>query len=158
MSDVDILQYALTLEHLEGAMYKEMLATKILTGKDLQYLQSFGEHESDHVDALTKALQAAGVEPWRLCPNITSRPLIAVTRFSVLPKLPRIQASAPIKGQQRKLPTRIIWQPQASIMQVEARHAAMINVLLGMKPAPDAVTASLTMDEVLQRVNPILGK
>jgi hypothetical protein len=44
-----------------------------------------------------------------------------------------------------------------SIVQVEARHAAIINSLLGIKPVPAAVTPSLTVDEVLQLVNPILG-
>src|SRR4051794_35250154 len=69
MSDVDILKYALALEHLESAMYKAMLATNILTGMEMQYLQGIGEHEAVHVDALTKALQAAGAEPVAALPE-----------------------------------------------------------------------------------------
>ncbi|MEZ4676982.1 MAG: ferritin-like domain-containing protein [Caldilineaceae bacterium] len=63
LSDIDILQFALTLEHLEARMYRDMLATNILTGKEMQYFQSFGAHEAAHVDALTSALSAAGADP-----------------------------------------------------------------------------------------------
>src|SRR5262245_43547909 len=63
MSDVDILQYALTLEHMEAAMYESMVAANIVTGKEQEYFRSMGEHEASHVSALMKALQAEGVEP-----------------------------------------------------------------------------------------------
>jgi hypothetical protein len=63
LTDVDILQFALSLEHLEARMYADMLATNILTDKELGYLQAFGGHEVAHVKALTDALTAAGATP-----------------------------------------------------------------------------------------------
>ena len=44
-----------------------------------------------------------------------------------------------------------------SIVQVEARHAAIVNLLMGIDPVPAAVTPSLTIDQVLQVVGPIMG-
>ena len=42
-------------------------------------------------------------------------------------------------------------------MQIEARHAALVNVMIGADPVPDAFTKSATMAEVLTKVGPILG-
>jgi hypothetical protein len=150
LTDVDILQFALTLEHLEAAMYRKMLAANILTGKELQYFQSFGQHEAAHVNGLTQGLQAAGVEPAMAMaeyqfPAFDSRQ--AILDFA---KVAEDSAAAAISNKD-------YLAVAGSIVQVEARHAAIINLLLGMDPVPAAVTSSLTVDEVLQQVNPILG-
>jgi hypothetical protein len=42
----------------------------------------------------------------------------------------------------------------ASIMQVEARHTALIRFLLDIPPVPDAFTPALTPAEVLAKVKP----
>ena len=63
LTDVDILQFALTLEHLEARMYREMLAKNILTGKDKSYFESFGSHEAAHVKAITDTLVSLGATP-----------------------------------------------------------------------------------------------
>jgi rubrerythrin len=157
LTDVDILQFALTLEHLESAMYQEMLAANILTGKELQYFQSFGQHEAAHVDGLTQALQAADVEPAMALaeyqfPAFDSRQ--AILQFAKVAEDIGIGA---YQGAAAAIDNKDYLAVAGSIVQVEARHAAIINSLLGIKPAPAAVTPSLTVDEVLQLVNPILG-
>src|SRR5690348_15284133 len=63
LTDVDIIQFALTLEHLEANMYQQMLAMPWASTKDAAYIQSFADHEAAHVEALTNALIAADVKP-----------------------------------------------------------------------------------------------
>ncbi|KAK5130325.1 hypothetical protein LTR08_002211 [Meristemomyces frigidus] len=68
MNDVDILRYALTLEHLEDKFYREGLAS--FTQADFatagfdntfyQNIQTISAHESTHVAFLTAALQSLG--------------------------------------------------------------------------------------------------
>ena len=42
-------------------------------------------------------------------------------------------------------------------MQIEARHAALVNLMVATDPVPDAFTKSATMAEVLAKVGPVLG-
>src|SRR3954449_3012908 len=51
--DIGVLNYALTLEHFENALYRGLLSTGLLTGKALAYATSYGAHENAHVQALT---------------------------------------------------------------------------------------------------------
>lgn len=157
LTDEDILQFALTLEHLEARMYEEMLATNLLTGKDLQYFTSFGQHEAAHVEALTQTLQGLGVEPVAAqesynFPAFDSRE--AILNFA---KTAEDIGVGAYQGAAAAISNKEILAAAGSIVQVEARHAAVVNFLLGLKPVPSAVTASLTVDEVNARVAPILG-
>lgn len=157
MTDVDILQYALTLEHLESAMYKAMLATNLLTGKVMEALQTFGDHEAAHVDALTKALQAAGAEPVNALPEYHFPALDSREAILNFAKMAEDIGVSAYQGVAAQIDNKDYLVAAASIMQVEARHAAIISVLLGLKPAPNAVTASLKAEDVVKKVNPILG-
>src|SRR5689334_12548015 len=58
--DIDILNYALTLEFLEATLYQTLVAGGKLQGKDLQYIQLFGQHEQAHVDAVQGTIQKLG--------------------------------------------------------------------------------------------------
>jgi len=158
MSDVDILQFALTLEHLEARMYKDMLATNILTGKELQYFQSFGAHEAAHVDALTAALSSAGVDPVQALDSYNFPPfnnrgdILNFARTAEELGVGAYQGAAPAISNADYLAA------AGSIVQIEARHAAIIRLLVDAPPAPNAVTPSLSVDQVLDVVNPILGQ
>lgn len=75
ISDADILNYALTLEHLEASFYEEGLKNYtqedfVKAGmKDPFYanLKEVASDEKDHVDFLTSALKAAGASPVTRC-------------------------------------------------------------------------------------------
>lgn len=157
LTDLDILQFALTLEHLEARMYRDMLATNLLSGKELTYLTSFGQHEAAHVEALTGTISSLGGEPVVAqesynFPAFDSRD--AILNFA---KTVEDIGVGAYQGAAAAITNKDILSAAGSIVQVEARHAAIINLLLGLNPVPNATTPSLTIDEVNARVGPVLG-
>jgi len=157
LSDIDILQFALTLEHLEANMYAGMLATNLLTGKEQAYFTSFGGHEAAHVKALTDTLTKLGANPVQAnakynFPAFDSRE--AILTFA---KTAEDIGVGAYQGAAAAITNKAILAAAGSIVQVEARHAAIVNLLLGLDPVPQPTTASLTIDEVKAKVGPILG-
>ena len=59
-SDVEILNYALTLELLEADAYKTALSLNVLTGRALDYFKQFAKHEQEHVEAVTATIKKLG--------------------------------------------------------------------------------------------------
>ncbi len=62
MGDIDILNYALTLEYLEAAFYKEALAKGALSGATKKYATVVAADEAAHVKALKGALGSKAVK------------------------------------------------------------------------------------------------
>ncbi len=157
LTDIDILQFALTLEHLTVRMYADMNATGLLTDKDKAYLESFGSHEVAHVAAITSTLTSLGATPVAAqaiynFPAFDSR--AAILNFA---KTAEDVGVGAYQGAAAAITNKDILAAAGSIVQIEARHAAMINLLLDLDPVPQAVTSSLTIDEVNAAVGPILG-
>ncbi|KAM3498778.1 hypothetical protein MY10362_007920 [Beauveria mimosiformis] len=75
ITDADILQYALTLEHLEDTFYRDGLAmyseqdfnSAGFDSKVYNNIKTIASDEAAHVDFLTKGLKAAGANPTAAC-------------------------------------------------------------------------------------------
>lgn len=157
LTDVDILQFALTLEHLEARMYKDMLATNILTGKELTYFQNFGAAEAAHVDALTSALSAAGAQPVQAKASYNFPAFNNRGDILNFAKVAEDIGVGAYQGAAAAISNKAYLAAAGSILQIEARHATVINILIGTDPVPAAFTSSLTVQQVLDKVNPVLG-
>ena len=155
-TDLDILQYALTLEHLEDAAYRFAIGSGLLSGTALKYFQQFGAHEATHVATLTKVITSLGGTPvaeqakYNL-PALTSQQGI-LTYFQVVEEL----GAAAYLGQAPRLQSPDLLTAAVSIHNVEAQHAAVLSDLIGVSPAPVFGTPK-TMEQVLAVVGPILG-
>jgi rubrerythrin len=149
-NDVDILNYALTLEYVQASFYTEAERAGALRGKALRATEVVGAVERAHVDALRKALGTAAVARptfnFRGTTEATKPFLKTAVAFEDL-------AVAAYKAQAPRLASKEVLAVAVSIHSVEARHAAWMRRLFGIVPAADAFDEPLSKPEVLQIVD-----
>jgi hypothetical protein len=155
-SDLDILNYALTLEHLEAYAYRFAVGSGLLSGAALKYFQDFGAHEATHVDTLVKTITSLGGIPVQAQSSYTFPKLNnqrdVLTYFQGVEEL----GAAAYLGQAPRIQNPDLLTAAVSIHNVEAQHAAILSDLIGVAPAP-AFGMPKTMEEVLAIVTPILS-
>jgi rubrerythrin len=153
--DLDILNYALTLEYLEAAFYKKVVDAKLFKGKNGDLIKHFGATEQAHVDALTATIKKLGGTP------VTA----PKTKFDVSDANAVVKLAATVENlgaaaylaQAPKIKNAEVLAAALSIHSVEARHAATLNTLLGKKITPDGAFAKpAQMAEVLAAVKPFI--
>ncbi|MGA7733113.1 MAG: ferritin-like domain-containing protein [Chloroflexia bacterium] len=151
--DLEILNFALTLEFFEAELYTTLAASGKLQGRDLQFIQMFGQHEQAHVAAVMTTIQKLGGTPVQKAaynfPTLNTREEV----LNLLVTVEQTGTSA-YQGAAPFIQNKDILSAAGSILTVEARHTAMIRYLLGLAPSPDAFTAPLSKDEVLAKVAP----
>jgi rubrerythrin len=152
--DVEILNFALTLEYLEAAFYEEALAKAGLSGDAKKFAQEFGDHEKQHVDALTGAIEKAGGKPVR-APAVQF-PLKDEASFIKLAQTFEDTGVSAYNGAAPMISNKEVLAAAGSIVQVEARHAAAIRNLAGEDASPSAFDETLSADEVMKAVKPFL--
>ncbi len=131
--DVKILNYALTLEYLEAAFYKQAVANNAATGPALALATTIRDHEAAHVKFLKKALGGKAVKSPRFDfgDTVTDQGKFLQTAFV----LENTGVSAYL-GQAGRIKQTAVLGAAGSILTVEARHAGAIAQLLGDKVSP----------------------
>jgi rubrerythrin len=152
--DVEVLNFALTLEYLEAAFYERATKQAKLSGKVKSLVEKFGEEESAHVKALTQAIKGAGGKPVS-APKVTF-PFKDEKSFLKLAVTFEDTGVGAYNGAAPMIKSAKVLGAAGSIVQVEARHAAAVRLAAGQAPAPDAFDKTLEKQQVLQAVKPFL--
>ena len=160
---IAILNYALTLEHLEATFYREALA--MFSADDLggqtvyDLISQIGDHEAAHVDALTSTINDLGGTPVEEATydfgysDVTSFLTTAAAIENV-----GVSAYAGAAPSVAVLAPSLV-ATALGIHSVEARHASFIGALVNdadTQPFPDAVDAPRTPAEVLDIAGPFI--
>jgi rubrerythrin len=137
--DLGILNYALTLEYLETAFYRDVVASGLFKGSDLATIKKFGDEEAQHVAALTAAIEQSGGKP-ATAPK-TKFPLTSADSVLMLAGTVENLGAAAYLGQAGNIQSPQVLASALAIHSVEGRHAAALNTLLGQSITPDGAFA-----------------
>jgi len=153
--DSEIVNFALTLEYLESAFYNVKGQQVGLSGQAKAYAKQFGEEEQDHVNALSTVVKQLGATPVKK-PTFVF-PATNQSSFLALASVLENTGVGAYNGAAPSLQSKEVLAAAGSIVQVEARHAAAINLLLGMSPTPNGgFDVPLTKAQVLAKAGPLI--
>ena len=147
--DVDILNYALTLEYLQASFYTEAERRGALTGPARRAARVVGSVERAHVRALKKVLGREAVKRPFFNFRGTTEAQVAFLKTAVAFE---DLAVAAYKGQAARIQSPAVLAAAVSIHSVEARHAAWMRFLVGETPAGAALDDPKSMSETLDLV------
>jgi len=181
-NDLDVLNFALTLEQLEATLYNALVGDQPTLGTGLaktgsagliknptylKYVQTFRDHENGHVTALTAAISGAGVPPVKPkakynFPSVSDE----AGAMAALALVEEVGVGA-YQGAAGFIKDKGILTTAVSIDGVEGEHTGSIHQLLGLDllgdskaPRPvlaGAFTKPLAYSNVLAIGGPILG-
>lgn len=167
--DIDIVNYALTLEYLEAEFYKQVIDSGVITDKDVVAVaKQFGETEQQHVDALIAAVKDLGGKPVAK-PKTAFEDVLAGGPKKILATAAVVEnlGAAAYLAQAPRIKNKDILAAALAIHTVEARHAAALNQLIGAGfkgsgslegSLPDGAFAKpMDMDAVLAAAKPFIA-
>jgi rubrerythrin len=148
-SDLDILNYALTLEYLQAAFYTEAERMRALKGRTERAAQTVGAVERAHVAAFHDLLGKQAVKrPSFDFQGVTEKPQAFLKTAVAFEDL----AVAAYKGQATNIKAESALAAAVAIHSVEARHAAWMRYLFGANPARSAFDQPASKQQVTQIV------
>ncbi len=154
-TDVDILNFALTLEYLESTFYEEAKKKAKASGELKKLISLLASDEKQHVEALEGTIKKLGGKP-------VSEPTFnfeysGTKGFLKLAETFENTGVSAYNGAAPMIKSKEVLGAAGSIVQVEARHAAAIALQNGQEPAPSAFDPSLEEKEVLKAVEPFIA-
>ncbi|KAH8111504.1 ferritin-like domain-containing protein [Phellopilus nigrolimitatus] len=151
-TQTQILQYALTLEHLENAFYSGALAEFDEAAFESAGFKTWvrgsfaqiGQHEAAHVAFLTSALGRDAVAPCTYNFSYTDPP-----SFAALSQVLEGVGTAAYLGAAQFLPSPAVLTAAGAILTTEARHDAWVaSAVLGGTPWSGALDTPLDQNQV----------
>jgi serine-rich repeat adhesion-like glycoprotein len=155
--DADILNFALTLEYLEATFYSRAISKgRNMSSETRRLAREIRDHETAHVDALTKTIKSLGAKPVKAPTVGFGEVFTSDGKFLKLAQTLEDTGVSAYNGAAPQIKSGEVLAAAGSIVQVEARHAALIRLMRGQDPAPSAFDAALDKRNVLDAVMPFV--
>jgi rubrerythrin len=151
--DIGILNYALTLEYLETAFYKDAVGRHLFKGENLETMRRFGAEEAEHVAALTAAVKKLGGKPAPI-PRTEFPITNEKSALNLASELENLGAAAYL-GQLPNIESSDVLETALAIHSVEGRHASATKKLIGESITTyGAIEPPLEPETVLKLIEP----
>ena len=148
--DIAILQFDLTLEYLQAAMYSEAERLRELKPRTLEWSRVVGANERGHVKAIRGLLGRDAVKSPKFdFRGVTEDDAVFTETAVAFEDL----TAALLKTQGAQVDSRRLLAALVSLHSVEARHAAWIRHIAGIVPAADAFDEPTSKRRVVRLVD-----
>lgn len=154
-NDLDIVNYALTLEYLESTFYRMGVLVKGLSGDELKLVKQIRDDEDQHVAALIAAAKKLGKPAAEPTFDFGGAFADRATFLKTANTLEDAGVSA-YNGAGRYITDKAILGSAGAIVQIEARHSALIRLTRGKPPAPQAFDMGVSKAKILKKVTPFI--
>jgi hypothetical protein len=161
--DTAVLNYALTLEHLENAFYRDGLAVfdpsdfaPFDVGNQSAYeaFKLISSHEYDHVVTLTSAIKSLGAHPVEEA--VYDFGYDTIDEFVAFAQVLENTGVMAYDGAVNSISDPALITAGATIATVEARHASYLNLINGATPFPVSFDTPKSMEDILAMVKPLI--
>lgn len=158
-NDLDILNYALTLEYLEAEFYTRGVSGGILKGRALELVTPIRDHEQEHVAVVTSVVKNLGGKPAaKPSFQFPSGTFSSKAKFLATASAFEELGVTAYHGQVPRINDPDILKSAASIAGVESRHAAIVADLMGGNPFPASFENHRSMKQVLNAAGQFIKK
>jgi rubrerythrin len=155
--DLEVAQFALLLERLEADFYVRALDEVSFSSPGARNMAStFADSERQHVDAVEQLVRQINGRAGRAPHFDFGEAFSSEERFVTTAVLLEETGVSAYNGSAVLIENDEILAAAGGIVQVEARHAARARNQRGLRPAPRAFDRALTMDQVMNRIQPFI--
>ncbi len=155
--DIEILNFALTLEFLESEFYKRAIRdVKDLSGDLLATAEQVLEDEDAHVTALETTIKDLGGKAVKSPALNFGDSFKSSKDFLKTAVIFEDTGVSAYNGAAPSIKSKDVLGAAGSIVQVEGRHAALMRSFDGEQPTVGAFDMALDQDEVLEAVQPFI--
>jgi rubrerythrin len=155
--DVDVLNFALTLEYLEATFYGRAIGKgRNLSSDTRRLVREIHANETAHVEALRSTIKQLGGRAVE-APKVGFGDVFTNERtFLQLAQTLEDTGVSAYNGAAPQIRSTEVLAAAGSIVQLEARHAALIRLMRDETPAPAAFDPALDKQNVLDAVTPFI--
>jgi len=156
-ADAAVLDFALTLEILEATFYREALKQVPGMSDEVRRVSVIlRDHEEAHIEIISKTIRQLGVRP-SAAPELDFGSAFSDEgSYLALSQTLEDTGVVAYNGAAPDIVSRRVLAAAGSIVQVEARHAAVIRSIRGEEITPGAFDKAASADIIQDRVSPYL--